>query len=803
MIKNYLKIAYRNLLKNKVFSLINILGLAIGMAACFFILQYVSFELSYDDFHSRADDTYRVTLDIYKNGEQEVRSARVSPAVAPAFQNEFPEIETYSRMVILGPDAVLTYEDRYVGEKGVYLADSAFFDVFSYPLIQGDAATALNEPFSIIITESTARALFQEQNPLDHEVIINAANLDGTSLAFKVTGVIADFPQNTHLQPAVLISYPTLFEFVGHQFDDSWTWNETYTYVRLNAHVDPETLEAKFPEVVQRFNEAQLAEQQMDWQYQLQPIRDIHLHSDLQHESSVNGNAFYVYFLAVVGIMILLIAYINFVNLVTVKALNRAKEVGIRKVSGAYRSQLIVQFFLEALLVNTIALLLAITLLQVGTPFLTRLFAVEIPFVMSNDPVLLTWFAFFLLMLILGSGFYPAFILSHYQPMKVLTGSISQGRSGAALRKSLVTGQFAIATVFIALALAAGLQIRFMQQQSLGFDPEQIVIIKGPKAYDYGYGDNFEAFQNKVTSLAQVSSVSGSMVVPGQEVFQYNDHILLNGEQTSGVFSLNYVDQHYFAHYTIPLISGRQFAEKGQPQWIINEAAMRLFGFDDPDQAIAQTIDRNGQQGEIIGVVKDFHQQSLKEAISPTLFYCSRDHNYYSVKVEGTQMAETLEQIKTAYQEIFPGSPYEYFFLDEFFNRQYQADQQFNTFFRIFSGLAIFIACLGLFGLAAYTATQRTKEIGIRKVLGASVGSIVTLLSKDFMQLVLMASTVALPLAYWVIQQWLESYAYHIDISWWLLLIPVLTLMLITLISVSTQTIKAALTDPAKSLRYE
>lgn len=809
MIKNYLKIAYRNLLKNKVFSFINISGLAIGMAACFFLLQYVSFELSYDDFHRHAEDTYRLTQDIYKNKALEAQSARIAPGVAAAFKHEFSKIENYTRLLILGPDAVLTYEDKYVGEEGVYLADSAFFDVFSYDLRYGNEETALNDPFSVIITQSTAQLLFNDENPVGHEIVMNASNFDGNSVPFKVSGVIEDFPQNTHLQPAVLISYPTLFEFVGHRFDESWTWNETYTYVRLNSCTNPQKLEAKFPEVVHRFNKAQLEEQGLDWQYQLQPITDIHLYSDLQHElpftEAVNGSAFYVYFLEAIALMIILIAYINFINLLTVKALNRAKEVGIRKVSGAYRSQLILQFFLESLLVNIIAVVLCITILQLGAPYFSGLFDVKLSFITNSHPFLWVGYGTFLLLLVLGSGFYPAFVLSRYQPDKVLKGSISKGKSGAKLRKSLVTGQFAIAIVLIALTLAAGLQIRYMQQQSLGFEPEQTVIIKGPKAYDYGYGNSFSAFQNKLTSLAQISSVSGSIVVPGQEIYHFNDQVILNGNQTSGVFALNFVAPNYFSHFGIPLLSGREFVEEdaGQAKWLINEAAMRLLGFDNPEEAISQTINGNGQEGEIIGVVQDYHHQSLKKSISPTLFYSIDMHNYYSVKIAGTQMSETLEQIKASYMELFPGSPYDYFFLDEFFNRQYKAEQQFNIFFRIFSGLAIFIACLGLFGLSAFMATQRTKEIGIRKVLGASVGNILTLLSKDFIKLIMAASMLAIPLAYWVIQRWLENYAFHIDLSWWLLLFPVVGLVIITLATVSLQTIRAALVNPAKSLRYE
>ena len=798
MLRNYLTITFRNLLKNKVFSLINILGLAIGMAACLLILQYVSFELSYDQFHENTEDTYRVTLDIYKNGEREAQSARVAPAVATAFQNEFPAIDTYTRVVILGPDGVLTYEDQYTGEEGILLADSAFFDVFSFNLLHGNRQTAFNEPFCVVITENTARILFGEEDPMGKSVVINADNFDGTSLPFKVTGVIENFPENSHLQPGVLISYPTLFEFVGHQFDNSWNWNETYTYVRLNPNADPEALEAKFPEVVHQFNQ-QLAEDQLDWQYKLQPITDIHLYSDLQHEVSVNGNGFYVWFLAAVGILILLIAYINFVNLVTVKALQRAKEVGIRKVSGAYREQLIFQFFLESLLVNAIALFLGITLLQLATPFFSDLFDVQLSFITNSHPEMWIGFAIFMLLLVFGSGFYPAFVLSQYKPAKVLKGNFTQGKFGNTLRKSLVTGQFAIALVLIALTLTAGMQIRYMQQQSLGFRPEQVVVVKSPKAYDYGYGNNFSAFKNKVTSLAQVKSVSGSGAIPGQEIYWYNDRVTINGEETDGVFSTLPVAQNYFSQYNIPLMSGRLFTEPSREKWMINETAMRLLGFEDAGQAVGQQLN----DGEILGVVQDFHHESLKTAIAPMLFFCGQAFNYYTIKIETTQIPNTLAEIEAAYVELFPGSPYEYFFLDEFFNRQYKAEQQFNTLFSLFSALAIFIACLGLFALSSYAATQRTKEIGIRKVLGASVQSIVTLLSKDFIKLVFIASVLALPIAYWVMQKWLDNYAFRIDIGWWLLAAPVVLVLLLALITVSVQTIRTALTNPAKSLRYE
>ncbi len=798
--KNYLKFAWRNIITNKVFSLINIAGLALGIAACVLILKYVSYELSYDQFHEHKDNIYRVHLNIIKNGRNETQSARVSPAVASAFQKELPGIENYTRMVILGPDGVLTYENQFTGESDIFLADSAFFDVFSYELIRGNKQEVFNEPFCIVITESTAKTLFKDKDPIGESIVINAKNFDGTSIPFKVTGIIADFPENTHLKPGVLVSYPTLFEFVGHQFDESWQWNETYTYVQLQDKIDPAALEARFPAIVHQFNE-QLAAQNLDWLYGLQPVTDIHLHSDLQFEISENGKSIYVYFLAIVGILILIIAYVNSINLTTVKSLDRAKEMGVRKISGAHRKHLIFQVFSEALLVNGLAFLLAFTLLYLINPYVSNLFDIRLIFIASYHPELWIGFAVFISLLVILSGFYPAFVLSGYEPAKVLKGNFAKSKSGLLLRKSLVTTQFAIALVLIAITMTAKKQVNFMQQQSLGFDPEQILVVKSPKDFNYGYGTNFTGFQERINTLAHVRNVAGSNVVPGQEIYWYDDNVTLNGEQTSGVFSMLAVAPEYFSQYNIPLIAGRLFTkeEADQNNWIINESAIHLLGFENESDAIGQKLN----DGHIIGVVKDFHHESLKTAIPPILFNCGQAFNYYTVKLETSQLNNTMEEIKAEYESLFPGSPYEYFFLDEFFNRQYKAEQQFNALFGLFSGLAIFIACLGIFGLSIYTTAQRTKEIGVRKVSGASAGSIVLLLSKETLVLVLTACLVGLPIAYFVIQKWLENYATRIQIDGWVLLIPAAAICMISLLTVSFQSIKAALTNPTRSLRYE
>ena len=800
MLENYLKIAWRYLWKSRVFSLVNIVGLAIGLMAGLLIFQYVSFELSYDQFHKYKNDTYRVSLNLYKNGALETQSARVSPAVASALKNEFAAIDTYTRLVILGPDGVLTYGDQYTGESSILLADSAFFDVFSFPLLSGNRKTAFNDPFCVVITESTAKKLFKDEDPLGKNVVINAKNFDRTSFDFKVTGIIADFPENSHLRPGVLISYPTLFSFVGHRFDNSWQWNETYTYFRLQPNTNPKKIQAGFPTVVHRLNK-QLEEQQLDWQYQLQPITDIHLKSDLQHELSANGNALYVYFLAVMGILILVIAFFNFINLTTLKALQRGKEIGVRKISGAHRRQLIVQIFIEALLLNGIAILAGVVLSLLVKPYFSGLFDVSLLPLSNANPYLWVGFGVFILLLVLGSSFYPAFILSRYEPARVLKSNFSKRKYGMTLRKVFVTSQFGIALIMIAVTLISWMQVRFMQEQSLGFIPEQVVVIQAPKAYDYGYGNNYSGFKNKVSSLSFIKNVSGSNVVPGQEIYWYSEQVTVNGESTSGVYSMAAVSPGYFKLYDIPLVAGRLFFDesKDQNSWIINETALRLLGFEDADKAIGSRLNN----GEIIGVVKDYHQESLKTAIKPTLFNCGEEFNYYTVKIGTDGVAKTLTEIKSAYEELFPGSPYNYFFLDDFFNRQYKSEQLFNTLFRLFSALAIFITCLGLFGLSFYTVIIRTKEIGIRKVMGASERNIVSLLSAGSVQLIFVASLPALPIAYLVMQKWLENYATRITIEWWLLAVPIAVLLIVSVLTVGLQTFKAATKNPVKALRYE
>ncbi len=800
MIKNYLKIAFRNLRKNPGHSLINIGGLAVGITACLLIARYVSYETSYDGFHEKADQLYRVTVDLYKKGELKSQSARVAPAVAPSFKAEIPDIENYTRMIILGDDGVVTHDDKAVGESKMYLADGSFFNLFSLPLVQGDENTALSKPFTVVLSQQISAAIFGKENPVGKSVVINADNFDGQSIPFEVTGVMQKIPANSHITPNVLISYPTLYQFVGHQFDNSWGWNETYTYLQLNNQADPSSVEAKLPAIFQKLNEQQ---EGTEWRYRLQPITNIHLYSDLQYEAGPNGNAVYVYFLAIVGFLILTVGYINYLNLTTVKTIQRAEEVGVRKVAGAQRGELVVQFLTESLMINLLAMAVAIVFYELLSPWLAALFDLPIDHqVQANGNY---WFLFGSLILVLmaGSSLYPAYIISRYSPADVLMGSFSKSLPGSSLRKILVAGQFATFVVLVAIAFTVYKQVDYMKNQDLGFNSENIVVIKAPKSVSDLNEHAFTLFRNEISSLTNVVHVSGSGVVPGEEIYRYSDRVGMNQQKVAGVFSLLPVEPGYFDQFGIPLLAGEPFRNASREIWIINEEALKLLGFDRPSEAIGQSLIIDEMEGEIKGVAKNYHHENLKLAMEPILFFATDDPNYYSVRIKSAGAGTTLAALKMTYEKLFPGSPYQYFFLQDFYNQKYRAEEQFGLLFGIFSVLATIVAFIGLFGLTSYSAQLRTKEIGIRKVMGASITHIVILLSKNFLKLVVLGFLFAVPVSWYIMNRWLQDFAYRIEIGPGVFLLAGGTAVLIAIVTVSWQSVKAALMNPVNSLRSE
>ena len=820
MLRNYLTIAYRNLLKNKVFSLINILGLAIGMAACLLILQYVRFELSYDNFHQNAENIYRLAYS-YQDDDNSYQSAVNVPAVGPALRQDFPEVASVARLYPFARyqfACAMQYDDVdpavVFNEPNLYYADSTFLSLFSFPLLRGNSDTALRQAYSAVIAESTARKYFGDSNPIGKTLTLHSS---AEQADFTVTGVMKDVPRNSHFVIDILLSFTSLR---AEEMVNNWKDDIVYTYLQLPSQARPEDTEAKFSAFLAEHIDQTEAVVSMD----LQPLPDIYLHSKLAEEMKLGGNASAIYLLTAVAIVILLIAWINYINLTTSRSMERAKEVGIRKVSGANRSQLIKQFLTESLLINSAGILVACTLVQLAGPFFYQIAGMPLPDNLweANRSVLVGWpvLAFFAIGIFI-SGLYPAVFLSSFRPVTVLKGRLSGNRKGVLFRKGLVTFQFAVSIGLITGVFALYQQYHFMQNQDIGVDIDKTLVIKAPVNTDSLYVNRLTGFKAKLQQFAWVDRVATSSEVPGK-VVNWTYDVQRNNNASAKSLAVQVIDTDFLETYGLQLLAGRNFFPSEQPESrfgdkietvILNEEAVRQLGYASPEEAIGSTIDANGITCTIVGVVNNFHQNSLKSPLQPFIFLVNnRDSIYYSIKLSttadqpSTQTRDQNDQlaiIQAEWNTFFPDNPFDYFYLTDFYQQQYRADSQLGTLFTIFSGLALSIASLGLFGLSSYTVVQRTKEIGIRKVLGASVQHVVALLSRDFILLVFIASLLILPVAFWAITQWLEHYAFRIEVTGRLLLLPIVIVLLIALLTVSVQTIKAALANPVDALRYE
>lgn len=815
MLTNYLTIAYRNLRKNKVFSLINILGLAIGMAACLLILRYVSFELSYDDF--RRPDIYRLSEHSFMNGETLGQRAQTNPALAPALQRDVPEVVRAARLIHAGPlmsDPVMQVDDRSFHEDNIYFADSSFLSMFSYQMVQGNADQALPQPGSMVVSATVARKYFPDQEAVGQLVTFHRGERGPTPV--KVTGVFADIPENSHLHTDFLVSFSSLPG--DWNLDENWEWGNFYNYVEVLPGTDPAMLKNKVLAVVEKYIGELLAEYRKAGYtrtWDLQAIQDIHLDSHLEAEAETNGSRRTVEFLTLIACFILIIAWINYLNLTTAKSVERAKEIGIRKVVGSSRKQLMGQFMAESFVINLLAAVLALTLSQLLMPafytltqgHVTTAFRLEVGAAVVGLFVVGT----------LLSGFYPAWVLSSYQPLRVLRGSVKSSKRGVLLRKGLVIVQFAASIALIAGTLVVQQQLRFMRQQDVGLVLEQTLVVKGPGIKDSTYQQHLTYFKNEVSQLSVVQEVAVSSSVPGRELSWARRFYQPTQPDNQTGATIVAVDEEFLDLYEATFRAGRNFSRavsSDRGSVIFNETAIRQLGFASAEAAVQQSIiwvedDDDKHSKTIVGVIKDFNQESLHQAVEPMVFVLKRYLNapwageYYSLKVSTDDYPTALTQIQEQWTQAFPNSPFDYFFLDDYYDRQYRADRQFGSIFSVFAGLAILIACLGLFGLSSYVTLQRTREIGIRKVLGASTQGIVALLSRDFIRLVVVASILILPIIYWVTNDWLENYAYRMEVRWWLLALPVALVWLLALVTVSFQTVKTALANPVDSLRYE
>ncbi|WP_198174909.1 ABC transporter permease [Spirosoma arboris] len=795
MLRNYFKIAWRNLLKNRPFFLINTLGLAVGMASCLLILQYVTFERSYDDFHPDAQNIYRIELDSYQNGKLAFKSATSFPAIAPALKKDFPEVLETARLYDAQTD-VVTYNNVHYREDNYSFADNSVFKIFKIDFLSGNPATALSDKHTVVMSETTARKYFGNQNPMGKTLLLGRE-------PYLVKGVYKDYPKNSHLELDLLFSYRT-----EPEAQTSWGWYDFYTYVKLKPSTNPDQFQAKITDLVQKYNPSPNRTAGMHNDLLLQPLRDIHLYSNLNQEAEVNGNGKSVTVLSIIALFILVIAWVNYINLATARAMDRAKEVGIRKVAGAERSQLIIQFLLESLILNLLAVAVALVIIQVSAPYFNNL---------TGRPLSLTqwlqqdlWLPAIGVFLIgtLLSGLYPAFLLSSFQPITVLKGKLSSLTGGLSLRQSLIVFQFVSSVVLIIGTITVYQQLRYMQDQDLGFSVTNKLILRGISNADSTYEAKVNAFKQELVGANLVKKVTTSAYVPGIEILWTRDARRL--DRTDAVANTLYntaIDYTFLDAYDIKLVAGRNFNRTfgtDRHNALINETAVKLLGFDSPAEAVGKRVN-SGDTLLIVGVVKDYHQQGLQKGHWPMLMrFIPDDARFFSLQLASTdELDNKLANIKAKYDQIFPGNPFDYFFLDTFFNEQYKAEQQFGRVCSLFAGLAIFIACLGLFALATFIAKQRTKEIGIRKVLGASVPSLINLLSQDFLKLVIVAILLAAPLAWFAMNRWLEDFAYHIAVPWWSFVLAGFLAMGIAFLTVSFQSIKAALMNPVKSLRSE
>ncbi len=806
MIKNYFLISLRHLLKNKSFSFINIFGLGLGMASFLLIVSYVRFEYSYDHINENIDNIYRIESLFFKGDQKTDHWPTSTNGYAPAMKEAFPEIQDYTRINWYNSDRMVRFEEIKFRENHVCFADSNFFTFFEYPVIKGNRDNFLKEPNTVIISESAAKKYFGSDDPLGKRLQISTFR---DAFDCEVTGVFADIPGNHTMQFDFLISWLTS----GKWLWDFWYLHESYSYVKLREGTDPKKLAEQFPALSEQYK-TRTTLKDHTWAIDFVPLADIHLNEAKPYEVEAKGNRKAVRFLLYISFVILVIAWVNYINLSTAKALDRAKEVGIRKVSGSDKSQLVFQFMLESAFINVLAAILAIGIVLLAVMILPELTGSTFDLLIFSDTY---FYIIFLSLVFVGialSGLYPAFVLSRFKPSVILKGKYNTSAGGALLRRGLVVAQFSITIILIGSTLIADQQIKHMKRQHLGVNIRQMLAIEAPTMSD-DYQNKMVSFKNELKDLAGVKAVTRSSAIPGKEVAKF----LSNRREYAPVeeerlIEMLMVDFDYIETYGLELVAGRNF-ERDMPTdsiaLILNQTAVAQFGFASDEEAIDERIIlevTQNKKNHIIGVIRDYHQQSLQKNFTPIILFMDPEYTwipitYFSVNVATDDLTSVISAIQDKWNLFFPESSFDYFFLDDFFNSQYMADQQYGSTFATFSFLAIFIAIMGLFGLTMFTTSSRTKEIGVRKVLGASITTIFLMLNRELFRLIMIASIIAVPMAYFLIGKWLDDYAFRLELQWWMFIVPILVVLLLSLLATGYITLKAAIANPSRSLRYE
>jgi putative ABC transport system permease protein len=806
MIRNYLKIAFRNLMKYKFISFINLFGLTVGLTCCLLILSYILHEVSYDKFQPDADRTYRISRSFHNDqGIESLHLSAIAPAFGEPLKNDFPEIEKMTRLLSNGNTAFV-YGDKKFFESKVYFADENLANVFKIDMLKGNPKTALADPFSIMITDEVAKKYFGNEDPMNKLVKLD------NNLPCKVAGVYKPFPSNTHLHPDVLIAFNTLKDstiYGENNLRTSFGNNSFYTYIVLPKNYDASKMQARMPAFIDKnyhFPGEPAGFQGSKFTHlYLHKLTDIHLRSHLDDEIEANGDIKRVYIFSVIALFILLIACINYMNLSTARSVLRAKEIGIRKAVGAERKEIIAQFLSESVIIAWMAILIAFACTSLMLPVLNKFSGQEI-----TIDILLRWQIILPLVMApffvgIISGIYPALFMSSFQPVKVLKGMFKVS-GNISIRKALVVVQFAISIILIISTAVVFRQLQFMQKKSLGLDKDYMITLNNTPAF----GNKFESFKNELIQNPDVKNVTRSSRIPSGRLLDAQNVGVPAGDSVKALqvdLKMVVVDYNFIPAYGISMAAGRNFSNQyltDSTGYVINETAVGVLGWKSPQDAINKELVYGNNRGRVIGVAKDFHFESLHQKITPVVFFVNPNfYNRISVKLSGSNLSSALAGVERVWKKYLPDTPYDYSFLDDRFAKLYESEKRQESIFTSFAFIAIFIACLGLFGLSAFIISQRVKEIGIRKVLGADVSSIVLLLSKDFLKLVGIAALIAFVVAWYAMNKWLQDFAYRISIPWWIFVAAGIVAAIIAFVTISFQAIKAALMNPVKNLRTE
>lgn len=808
MFSNYLKVAMRLIRSNKLISAINVLGLALALTGCLLITLFVKDELSYDRFNKKADHIYRVTRNFLSpDGSVALHLGPIAPPFGPLLKNDFADITDMARTRRFYGGVHLINDDGSFKEnldiENPYFAEPSIFNIFTIPILSGDSTNALVHPNTLMVSEATAKKFFGTT-----DVVGKLVGWEGRTI--EVTGVFKTFPAQSHWHPDALFAFSTLNDpdiYGRERLETNYGNNNFSTYILVNDQFDPTRTEAQFPDFLDRhMREPDNPTLPSTWTHLfLQPLTSIHLHSQLDYEIEANGNINHIYIMSAIGVFLMLIACFNFINLSTGRAITRSKEVGLRKVVGAAKGQLVGQYLTESVLIAFFALVLAIVFVILSLGWLNEFTGKSIRIMdYVTVPNLLLIMAVIIFIGILA-GIYPAFVISGFRPAMALGGKSGRTRGSGQVRKLLVVVQFAISITMIIATLITYRQLNYLNNEELGYAKDQIVTLD----YNDDIDNNFETFYHELTDDPSVMNATRSSLVPTGRLLDYQGSAVMKGDSvvnTDIAIKDVRVDETFLPTYNIPLVSGRNFSKDIKSDdslaFILNEAAVKMIGWSN-EEAVGQMLQNGDTRGTVIGVIKDFHFESLHEPIVPLVLHEQHYFNQISVQIDQSKTKEALAHIEKVWDQFLPEQPFHYRFLSERYEHLYDSEQRQNELFMIFAGLTIFIAAMGLFGLATFSTLQRSREVSIRKVLGASVSSILQLLSKEIMVLILIANIISWPVAWYFMNRWLSGFAYHVSMPLFTYVLATVVALLITLITIGSQTIKTAMTNPASVLRSE